>query len=267
MKEIIDDREYKKIILDILINFHTFCEKNDLKYFLFGGTLIGAIRHKGFIPWDDDIDVCMLRDDYERFISLYKSEHFRLLSLETDKQYAYSFAKLIDDRTILVEKGSNTKPIGAYIDIFPLDNCLGDSFQKACKHLDEMNFLCSMKFFKQTKLRRKRGFFKNLVVALVKVALVFISLRRIALMISKKAKKYMRKESRYVGEVMNNVYGYGEIFEKSLFEERDKVLFEEFEFYVPKHFNEVLTSMYGDYMKMPPLEKRVAHHDFQCWYK
>ncbi|MBQ8445584.1 MAG: LicD family protein, partial [Opitutales bacterium] len=125
MREITHE-ELKQIQLGILDKVHEFCEKNGITYFLSSGTLIGAVRHKGYIPWDDDLDLYMPRADYDKFIKLFSAnspENTKLLSLETDKKYQYPFAKVIDDRTEMVETavGESFK-IGVYIDVFPVDS-------------------------------------------------------------------------------------------------------------------------------------------------
>ena len=119
---IITSEELRKIQLDLLQKTADFCESNGLRYFLCGGTLIGAVRHKGYIPWDDDIDIAMPRSDYEKFISIFNrpQNYYQVMSFETNPDYAYAFAKVYDNRTILKElhyKGT----IGAYIDVFPAD--------------------------------------------------------------------------------------------------------------------------------------------------
>ena len=120
MREICNLSEIKKIELDILRAFRSFCEKNSLRYFLAYGTLLGAVRHGGFIPWDDDIDVAMPRTDYERFLKEFRDERYEVYDL-SKKGYFYPFAKLCDTTTVLIEEMSVKNSIGVYIDIFPMD--------------------------------------------------------------------------------------------------------------------------------------------------
>src|SRR5699024_7471673 len=132
-------KEVQKDQLDILIEFDRICKKNNIKYQLFAGTLLGAIRHKGFIPWDDDIDVCMLREDYEKFLNIcnkdMKNEYF-LQTYNSDTNYIMQFAKLRKNNTIFLERVTANCDIhhGVYIDIFPLDdvrpNTLMGNFQQ-----------------------------------------------------------------------------------------------------------------------------------------
>lgn len=122
MKRIEDIRELRDIQMGILDDVHRFCLSNNIRYSLSSGTLIGAVRHKGYIPWDDDIDIYMLRADYERFLSLYDGgTQFRLLDPRKEPHYYYTFAKVVDMRTKMVERETEGYEIGVYIDVFPVD--------------------------------------------------------------------------------------------------------------------------------------------------
>ena len=117
--------EIKSVELEILKYIHNFCIENDIKYFLNYGTLIGAVRHKGFIPWDDDIDICMFRKDYEKFIDLFSKDDgiYKILSLETDDKYYNNFMKVINSKTkIEDERNYKTYDLGIFVDIFPIDS-------------------------------------------------------------------------------------------------------------------------------------------------
>ena len=124
----IELREEQLIELDILKAFASFCDNNGLRYFLDSGTLIGAVRHQGFIPWDDDIDVCFLRKDYDRFVALMAQQDNRLndhIVLELEKDSLYPYLKLVDTRTLMIEyPKTNRVETGIYIDIFPKDGLL-----------------------------------------------------------------------------------------------------------------------------------------------
>ena len=114
--------EIKKIELDILIYIDSLCKQNHLRYFLCGGTLLGAIRHKGFIPWDDDIDISMPRPDYDKLISLIGSNSSYMVLTPANCDFYYNFAKVVDTRTTLCEiDNTPIKNMGVYIDIFPLE--------------------------------------------------------------------------------------------------------------------------------------------------
>ena len=135
--------ELKKVELDILIWFADICEQEKLNYTLSYGTLLGAVRHKGFIPWDDDIDVAMPRPDYEKFIEYCNTHetHYKLIDIHNDKGYNYLFAKVYDPNTTIVEKYANRfkANYGVYIDIFPVDG-FGDDLDYALKFYNQYKF-------------------------------------------------------------------------------------------------------------------------------
>ena len=123
MRKIEDIQELRQIQMGILDDVHRFCEAHGLRYFLSSGTLIGAVRHKGYIPWDDDIDIYMPRKDYEEFLQTYTSDsgHYRAINPQTEQHYYYTFAKVVDSRTRMVEKETEGYEIGVYMDSFPVD--------------------------------------------------------------------------------------------------------------------------------------------------
>ena len=116
-------QEIKSVELEILSMFDEFCKKNSIKYFISNGTLLGAVKYKGFIPWDDDVDLLIPREDYNRLLKLFKdSDRYRIFAIEKDKNYRYPFAKLCDMTTRKDEFGyDNGLELGVDIDIFPLD--------------------------------------------------------------------------------------------------------------------------------------------------
>ncbi len=135
--------EMKGIELNILKQIHELCISQGFRYFLIGGTLLGAVRHKGFIPWDDDIDIGMPRSDYERFIEYCSSNEvpFKLVCNKTDPNYGYLFAKAVDRNTVLIEENANKDgaELGIYVDIFPIDG-LGNTFDEAINSLNKTRF-------------------------------------------------------------------------------------------------------------------------------
>lgn len=259
----------KSILLELLLELDKFCKENNIPYYLIGGTLLGAIRHNGFIPWDDDIDICMFRKDYEKFIKIYKSNNskYKLFALETKKDYYYPFAKLVNDETILIESGNEKNPIGIYVDIFPIDNCPGKTLEEAYKNIDRMNVYRWLRNFKIINFSMKRNILKNLILLFGKILVIPITKRKISELISYNAKKNIDINCQFVGELVNTTYGYGEVYDRIHFGEGIEVVFEEKLFTAPKDYDYILKSMYGDYMKLPPEEKRISNHDVKCWYK
>ena len=259
MRRITSD-ELKIIQLDLLQKTTDFCDKKGLRYFLCGGTLIGAIRHKGYIPWDDDIDIAMPRQDYEKFAMTFNQpgNYYQVVSVNTDPNYAYAFAKVFDNRTILKElhyKGT----IGAYIDIFPADG-VKDTFQ-----IRKMMLLHKMLNTKRANYY-KRTFLKMIINTLGKILLLPFSAHKIAFWMDSEARKYPFGSISSAGLIANPL-GIGEMVDKSVF---DSDIYQEFEghqYRVPIGYDRWLRSIYGEYMQLPPEEHRVTHHTFDAWWK
>lgn len=268
MKKRVDINSYKGFLVGILAEVDDFCRRNGLTYFLTGGTLLGAVRHRGFIPWDDDIDIAMLREDYEKLLRTFKpsEKYYKLLSIETDPKYIYPYAKIVDTRVSLLEAVPGAIPMGAYIDVFPLDNCPGRNEKTARRNIRKMSWLLWVRNFKVTSLHKKRSVIKNAVLCIGKILFAFVSKRKIAERLSKKAKRHMFDQCDYVAGLVNITYGYGELLPKKFFSETVDLVFENHSFKASKNYDEILESLYGNYMELPPKEKRVTHHIFDCWY-
>ena len=268
-KKLIRLDEYKKILVDILIEVDDFCRQNNIHYYLTGGTLIGAVRHKGFIPWDDDIDISMFRDDYDYFIKNFqpKSESIKVLSLYNDTDYNYPFAKVVDNKVGLLEDMPGAVEIGAYIDLFPLDYFAGTTYSEAKRFLNKIQRLKWKRNFKIIRFERRRKLYKNILLFIGKCFTVFTNRRKISEKIDMTVKSKANKNCPYVGVIVNATYGYGEIVNKELYDSTVDLEFEGHKFEAPIGYDKILTSLYGNYMELPPEEKRVSHHSFKCWYR
>lgn len=267
-KEKISLEKIKEIQLEILKYIKGICEEHNIKYFLCGGTLLGAVRHKGFIPWDDDIDILLPRNDYMRLISLLKDgDKYRCLSSYYNSDYYYSFAKVVDTDTVLIEREEYPiKDLGVFIDIFPIDGLpenkkeLKTQFNRVLKYRNRLYFSLMVKCL-PASVKWKYGF-KYMYWFLMKI----IGWKRWLKIIERLGTMYKYADSDKVACIVSG-YGLKEIMNKSVFE---KVIFLEFEgekFPAPIGYNEYLTSLYGDYMKLPPIEKRVSHHKFEAFFK
>ena len=173
--------ESKRIQLDILQSIHDFCIANNLKYSICGGTLIGAVRHKGFIPWDDDIDIFMLREDYNKFIHDYKdlSGIYILHSLENDESYSYPYAKVEDVRTY-IEEDVTAGNIGIAVDVFPVDNCMNDREESIAYINGAIRY---QKLYKAKLVRptNNNSFLKKCGIIALKLLLIGQPLRKLAI--------------------------------------------------------------------------------------
>ena len=263
MKELSLD-EIKAIELDILKWIDRFCKENKVQYFLDSGTLLGAVRHKGFIPWDDDIDIIMLREDYERFLKLMKNEkEYKLINYKNSDNYLYVFSKVYDDNTIICEQEETiVKPdYGIYVDIFPIDK------------LPDNKLLCRL--FQFLILMRKRQIW---AVTMPPVRSKFIfkliylfSLRKKNFRyylgkLDKFIQKYNKKDTKVIWGATASFDSYRRIPIHTVCG-KVKMEFEGFLFDAMAGYDEYLTCIYGDYMKLPPKEKQISNHSFMAYKK
>ena len=269
-KEIGSD-ELKTIHVDMLIEIDRYCNDNGLQYFLAYGTLLGAVRHQGFIPWDDDIDIIMPRSDYQKFINDFNSKtHLRelqVINYNVQSDYYLPFAKVIHTRTEVAENINSSFRLGVYIDIFPLDH-LSDNIEKAKNEFNSLSIYRNLLTLKNLKPRKGRSFIKNGIVALGSTALKLLPISFLTSTIDKKARRYEGgKCTRYVANSVLGVYGEREIMPALWFKSAANMVFEGYSFSVPQEYHNILTQLYGDYMKLPPIEKRITHHAFKAWWK
>ncbi len=266
-------QELQNLEFEILQAFHDFCEKNNLRYYLGGGTLIGAIRHKGFIPWDDDIDLMMPRPDYDKLIELTQKEH--KLDEYRSVDYMYfndnaltSILRIFDNRTELTFTNYRVeKKFGCWIDIFPIDG-LSDSFKKRKKQFKKARILQDALILNDTKFGAKRR--SKLATVLqygLLPALPFVYMvghERWIRKLDKLSKKYDYETATYVG-VLEGRAGYKEAMLKENLEPAILVDFWGKKFYAMANYHEYLTNLYGDYMTPP--ENPVSRHEIDVYWK
>lgn len=246
--------ECKQISFNILCSVADFCESNNIRYYLACGTLLGAIRHNGYIPWDDDIDIMMPRPDYNRFIKEYNNERYKVLE---PKEGMYFFVKVYDKNTMNIFRGidyKKYKPIGVDIDIFPLDGIINDDdiIKKLKKRNDVLEMLLSLS--KQPILYK--GIFKSINRIIARV----IGSKRIIRLIEKNCQTYDYEKSEYVIRFKNTLNGFTGAIHKSAYD-IDRKKFENREFNIPKGYELWLNRFYGNnYMELPPIEKRRVHN-------
>ena len=263
----IDLEELKVLQMDVLQAIDDFCEDNSIRYSLACGTLLGAVRHKGYIPWDDDIDIYVPREDYNRLLSVFPEtykERYKLISLERNAQWTHPYAKAYDNNTLLEENARNEEIIGVNIDIFPVDEVpAGNDWLVYNKKRRRLLYLFSLKF---VRLSRHRSISKNCLILLFRLLTFFYSTRKWAERIDGLAQE-------------NNGKGYDHLFEccqgllqkqpfaKSLFDSLVYIPFENRQFKAFADSDIYLRNGFGDYMQLPPIEKRISHHDFKAYWK
>lgn len=259
--------ELKTIQMDILEVVDKFCKENNIRYSLACGSFLGAVRHKGYIPWDDDIDIYIPRDDYERFIKIFPEElnNIKVASLEREPRWNRAYAQAYDSRTIMDEFANLPIKIGVYIDIYPVDS-VPDSDEDWVRYNKCRRALIHAHELKYIPIRWDRSILKNFILIVSKTLLLPFSSRSIAYFISKYAQKYNGK-------------GYGRSFEcvqgmlqkhpfkTSLMTEFADIDFEDRKFQIMKDYDAYLSNAYGDYMKLPPKEKQIPHHLFKAYWK
>lgn len=252
------------VLLLIMDEIDRICRKNNIKYSLIGGSMLGAIRHGGFIPWDDDLDVGMLRDEYEKFIKACKKDlddRFFLQTNESDPYYVYGFAKIVLKGTYLVQFGhENTKhQKGIYVDVFPFDYIPED--EKARRRQRNTNFvlvrLLRRKFGDKDKTTW--GWKKRIAFFVGDIVNVFVSKKFLIDKLNANMVLYSKSPTKYVSN-MSGYYGYnGETVLTSYFNTLILVQFENRRYPIVSEYDSFLKKYYGDYMKLPPVEKRRTH--------
>jgi lipopolysaccharide cholinephosphotransferase len=250
----------RDIQLDILSNADIFCRQNNIRYTLTGGTLLGAVRHSGFIPWDDDVDVAMPRPDYNRFVRNFNKNQTYLScnSYETNKRWCFAYAKIYDNRTVLRESSARIK-MAVNIDVFPLDGCF-DDIDIDRNRIVPIAVLQRLLYYKRSKFPKNyKKLFVHLLPQLIPAGL---------------CQKYLQSalqtfefgESEFAGNLAG-IYGLREIVPSSVFENYELLPFENKQFFCVKEYDLLLKRLYGDYMQLPPVEKRISHHDVQAHWK
>lgn len=258
-------KDVHPILLEMLEWFHKQCVKNNLRYYVIGGTMLGAIRHQGFIPWDDDVDVAMPRKDYIEFIKKYSyalhSSYIVEYPHETNKDYLYTTAKIYDTRTTLVERKRKNVVRGIYIDLFPLDG-IGDTHEKAMHNYRKIYKLLRLHNMISCAFRDNRKWYKNLAIIVGRlISPLFFSERKLNQYINQLCTQQNFDETEYVGNLIGN-WGYKEIMPRSFFGNPVEYTFEGIKVYGVEKPHEYLQALYSDYMKLPPVEKQVSHHDY-----
>lgn len=250
----------KNTQLELLDEFKNFCDANHLRFYLFGGTLLGAIRHGGFIPWDDDIDVCMPRKDYDEFLKLYKGNNkYFLQTTETDKYYFYHFAKLMKKNTLYAEFFTQKIKAekGIFIDIFPINGY--PSKKISIFHYNFWLFLLNKRSYPLNVSKTKK----------IKRSFCYVSMAILSWMLfwwapyhlcAKMRNDFMKRHQ--YGNSGNVIVGTNlrKIYNRNSFAGLTVISFEGRAMYGMDNAGKYLTKMYGDYMKLPPEPERTPHH-------
>lgn len=265
-------REVQLGELEILKKLDELCSQLGLRYFLTYGTLLGAVRHKGFIPWDDDVDITMPRPDYEKlieYLQLHEEElaPFKLMHYKTNKKYIYPISRFVDTRYWIDYQGATDYGLGLFVDIYPLDGC-GNTVEQAKKIMQKNKqdvVLMDISGRNRYKTSISGGFLRSAAKLVAYWYAKLRGARYFARKLDKKGQKYKYDECDYVNLTIWSTTV--KFFKKEWFATIERIQFEDSEFCVPKRYHEILTQCYGDYMKLPPEEQQIAHHYYTAYIR
>jgi len=240
--------------------FHDYCQKENLTYYIIGGTFLGSIRHKGFIPWDDDMDIAMPREDYEKFLNEFPQKEYFILNYKTHPDYKYYISKLCSRDYIIKEKTGNE--VNLFIDIFPIDGMPDNKFKRKIHCLRILYHRMKLSFYYNDtidKEKKRKLYEKVLIFFATKIPFKkLINPSKEKSKIDKLLMKNSFYKSKYSGTIMG-AYREREIVETRLFGKPCLYQFEDMKLYGPEKYDEYLTHIYGDYMKIPKDVDRTSH--------
>ena len=267
--KMIDLQELRELQMSIMDEIDTFCRAHHIRYTMSGGTLLGAVRHKGFIPWDDDMDIQILRKDYVRFCQMWNgaddhSCYLKLLSIESDTNAGYAFAKIVDTRTASYIKGMEVE--GVFVDIFPLDKVMDyqDFAKRRCREV---------KLYRYKKGLYWRKVAKYGQVPFWRIVLAYMrspyfppkTLNEVVEDINQNAQEREGEDCPYYFE-MTSGFKCKDLIPASVFDTYTELPFENRRYQCVKNYHEYLVQTFGDYMKLPPIEEQVKQHMFSNVY-
>lgn len=254
-------------LVKMLAKIDSICENNNIKYSLAYGTMLGAIRHKGFIPWDDDLDILMTRKNYEAFLKLDENQlmGLKLLS-DKDRRYNLMFAKVQNPQIELKpnEEDRYDKNQKLYIDIFPIDY-LSDTLKEGTKIIKKSNFKVCLLVAAQWKhfyINKRHGFFRQIPRFIFYVLSRFVNSKKLVKSLNKNISNTYKNYSYCIQLNRAKI----EIFPTKIYDDYIKVPFEGKNFSCIKNYDECLKIIYGDYMKLPPKEKQICPHSYCAYF-
>lgn len=269
MKKEIGLEESKMIQLDILKSIDAFCRQNGIHYSLAAGSAIGAIRHKGFIPWDDDIDLIMLREEYNRFLSLYKDKIYNLLHYKTCPSWDSYYACVEDPRTETFWGGAKNSTRGIWVSVFPVDYVPDDERELAriIKKVQRYTSHNLIVRFKRSAYRTNSSFLFNLIKIIGRNLFKPIPFRYFYTKVDKLVIDLLNKPTNRLSSIAAWTFGTVFDYPAECFSGYIDVDFEGMKCMICKGYDTYLRKQYGDYMALPPLEQQVPKHEAAIFWK
>lgn len=249
-------RRLQMVILEIMKDIDSLCNLNDIEYYLIGGSALGAVRHKGFIPWDDDLDIAMSTSNYEKFIKVCREqlnkEKYYIQEGLVDWPLNFSKVKLRGTHINEVEK-SNSECDGIFIDIFKLDNAPNDRISQAWHYFCAKGWLC---YLLSKRTYESASGKKKIMIYISRI----LSIRGLENFFKRQINKYNIKKTNYLGFYFSRTNWKNSIIRKEIYGKPILMEFDGIKLPVPENVDNYLTILFGNYMKLPPEKDRVGLH-------
>ena len=260
----LDIDEIKEVELGVMDYIHNICREKGINYSLAYGSLLGAVRHRGFIPWDDDLDIALKRDQYDQLYQAILDDNnsiYKVVSWENDSRYPYPFYRVYDSRTVYENNYiQNDIELGICVDVFPFDD-----YKDINKEITKLDMYRRLSVYTLYGIRNKEAGIKNIVRYLMLVAFRLTRVKTWNKKLNDCSKVSVNGE--YIDYLMESKK-YSTKLEAKALDEVVECKFEDRLYNIPKDYDHILTTIYGsDYMEIPPLEKRIQHDDFVAYIK
>lgn len=256
--------EIKEVELGVMDYIHKICQEKGINYTLAYGSLLGAVRHKGFIPWDDDLDIALKRQEYDRLYKAIQEDNdkiYKVVSWENDSRYPYPFCRVYDSRTVYENNYiQNDIELGICVDVFPFDN-----YKDINKEVTKLDMYRRLSVYTLYGIRNKEAGIKNIIRYVLLVVFRLTSVKSW----NRKLNAYstIDSNSEFIDYLMESKKYSTKIDTKAL-DEVVECKFEDRMYNIPKEYDHILTTIYGsDYMEIPPVEKRIQHDNFVAYIK
>lgn len=264
--DIVDFKKLQQTQMEIMDEVHRVCEKNSIVYYIIGGTALGARRHGGFIPWDLDIDIAMPRKDYDHFMDIWKTEmasRFVVRDYNNTEHFTHPHALVCIKNTVLEyiydKYNRNEENLGIYLDIFPLDKSPEDAWLQK-RQAKKLHNISRIKDAKRGYCYRDE-FLYRFIKKCISVLIFWTNLDRQNKRFDIESRKYNEQESTFLCSMSSHYVYSKQCMPASVYGKPSLIAYEGREYYAPEKLDEYLTRIYGDFMKLPPEEKRQFNYN------